>query len=64
VEELYSLFKFLRTKPLDDWQLFRERIISVVQDGHTGIAMKRLHVILKATMLRRTKDEMIGTHTE
>jgi hypothetical protein len=60
VEELYSLFKFLRARPLDNWGSFRERILSEVKAGRTGVAMKRLHVILKAIMLRRTKTATIG----
>ncbi|WVQ77121.1 hypothetical protein IAR50_006804 [Cryptococcus sp. DSM 104548] len=59
VEELFSLFQFLRAKPLDDWQEFRIRISSLVKEGRTKIAMKRLHVVLKAIMLRRTKDAEI-----
>ncbi|CAK9784152.1 unnamed protein product [Cutaneotrichosporon oleaginosum] len=59
VEELYSLFKFLRAKPLDNWQIFRSRVSAEVKDGRSGIAMKRLHVILKAIMLRRTKTATI-----
>ncbi|KAL1413004.1 hypothetical protein Q8F55_000753 [Vanrija albida] len=59
VDELYSLFKFLRARPLDDWQTFKDRISSQVKEGRTGIAMKRLHIILKSIMLRRTKDATI-----
>nr|KIR45923.1 hypothetical protein I312_04893 [Cryptococcus bacillisporus CA1280] len=59
VEELFSLFQFLRAKPLDDWHVFKERISSLVKDGRTKLAMKRLHVVLKAIMLRRTKDAEI-----
>ena len=60
VEELFSFFHFLRAKPLDDWHVFKERISSLIKDGRTKMAMKRLHVVLKAIMLRRTKDAMIG----
>ena len=60
VEELYSLFKFLRTRPLDRWQTFREQIVQPIKEGRTKIAMKRLHLLLKAIMLRRTKDGTIG----
>ncbi|RSH87961.1 uncharacterized protein EHS24_000484 [Apiotrichum porosum] len=60
VEELYSLFKFLRARPLDNWQTFRSRVSSEVKAGRTGVAMKRLHIILKAIMLRRTKDATIN----
>ncbi|WWC86455.1 uncharacterized protein L201_001332 [Kwoniella dendrophila CBS 6074] len=59
VEELFSLFKFLRARPLDNWETFKERISSLVKEGRTKLAMKRLHVVLKAVMLRRTKDATI-----
>ncbi|WVO16853.1 hypothetical protein L204_104539 [Cryptococcus depauperatus] len=59
VDELFSLFLFLRAKPLDDWHVFKERISSLVKDGRTKLAMKRLHVVLKAIMLRRTKNAEI-----
>ncbi|KAJ9105493.1 hypothetical protein QFC21_001864 [Naganishia friedmannii] len=51
--------QFLRARPLDDWQLFRERILLPVKEGRTKLAMKRLHAVLKAIMLRRTKDATI-----
>jgi SNF2 family DNA or RNA helicase len=60
VDELFTLFHFLRAKPLDNWELFRERVSKPVSSGHTKEAMKRLHMILKAIMLRRTKDAKIG----
>lgn len=56
IEELYSLFRFVRAKPLDDWNTFRDRIAKPVKSGQTKIAMKRLQVVLKAIMLRRAKD--------
>ncbi|WVF70244.1 hypothetical protein IAT40_005033 [Kwoniella sp. CBS 6097] len=59
VEELYSLFKFLRARPLDDWDTFKERIGNLVKNGQVKLAMKRLHIVLKAVMLRRTKDATI-----
>lgn len=60
MEELYSLFKFLRAKPMDDWDVFNHRISLPVRQGQTKVAMKRLHVLLKAVMLRRTKDATLG----
>jgi SNF2 family DNA or RNA helicase len=60
VLELYSLFRFLRIRPLDDWDLFRDRIQKPMNGGQVGLVMKRLHVILKAIMLRRTKTATIG----
>ncbi|KAH7337757.1 SNF2 family N-terminal domain-containing protein [Rhizoctonia solani] len=59
VEELYSLFKFLGVRPLNDWDQFRTTIAQPVKQGRSTRAMKRLHVVLKAVMLRRTKDMTI-----
>ncbi|CAE6486307.1 unnamed protein product [Rhizoctonia solani] len=60
VEELYSLFKFLGVRPLNDWDQFRTTIAQPVKQGRSTRAMKRLHVVLKAVMLRRTKDMTIN----
>ncbi|KIJ59865.1 hypothetical protein HYDPIDRAFT_117943 [Hydnomerulius pinastri MD-312] len=60
VEELYSLIKFLRIRPLNDWQTFNEQIAKPVKSGRPGRAMKRLHVVLKSVMLRRTKNQILN----
>ncbi|KAI6126880.1 SNF2 family N-terminal domain-containing protein [Pisolithus sp. B1] len=60
VEELYSLIKFLRIRPLNDWQTFNEQIAKPVKGGYPNRAMKRLHVVLKAIMLRRTKNQILN----
>ncbi|KAH8990774.1 SNF2 family N-terminal domain-containing protein [Lactarius akahatsu] len=60
VEELYSLLKFLRVKPLNDWQTFNEQINKPVKSGRSVIAMKRLHVVLRAVMLRRHKTDVLN----
>lgn len=44
VEELYSLLKFLRLRPLDDWQEFKEKIAQPIKNGQPQRAIKRLHV--------------------
>ena len=44
VEELFSLFKFLRVKPLNDWHTFNETIAKPIKANRTTRAMKRLHV--------------------
>ena len=44
VEELYSLVKFLRVKPLNDWQTFNEQINKPIKSGRSVLALKRLHV--------------------
>lgn len=40
--------------------MFKERIVQPIKVNKTKLAMKRLHLILKAVMLRRTKDATIG----
>ncbi|KAF8470373.1 SNF2 family N-terminal domain-containing protein [Gautieria morchelliformis] len=56
VEDLYSLLKFLGIRPLNDWTHFNDTIAKPVKAGRTSRAMKRLHVVMKAIMLRRLKD--------
>ncbi|KAH9830624.1 SNF2 family N-terminal domain-containing protein [Rhodofomes roseus] len=60
VEELFSLFKFLRVKPLNDWPTFNSQIAQPIKANRTARAMKRLHVVLSAVMLRRTKDTVVN----
>ncbi|KAF8314018.1 hypothetical protein DL93DRAFT_1101779 [Clavulina sp. PMI_390] len=60
VDELYPLFRFLKIRPLNDWDNFSSVISKPVKDGRSKNAMKRLHVVLNATMLRRTKNQQIN----
>ncbi|KAI0753220.1 SNF2 family N-terminal domain-containing protein [Daedaleopsis nitida] len=60
VEEIFSLIKFLRIKPLDDWQTFNTSIAKPVKAGKPVRALKRLQVVLRAIMLRRTKTTLIN----
>lgn len=46
VDELYSLIKFLRIKPLNDWPTFRDQISEPVKKGRPQRAIKRLHVCI------------------
>lgn len=49
VTELYSLLKFLRIKPLSNWDTFNTQIAKPVTSGRgAGRAMKRLQVCLSA----------------
>jgi SNF2 family DNA or RNA helicase len=50
VEELYSLFKFLGVRPLNDWDQFRTTIAQPVKQGRSTRAMKRLHVSILVAM--------------
>ncbi|KAL1922392.1 uncharacterized protein VTP21DRAFT_9931 [Calcarisporiella thermophila] len=58
VEELYSLFKFLRAKPYDDFHKFKETIARPMQTGSAPQALAKLQVFLKTLMLRRTKADV------
>ncbi|KAG5440669.1 hypothetical protein PCK2_000257, partial [Pneumocystis canis] len=55
IEELYSLFKFLRIEPLNDFTVWKEQISKTMSQGDDDISFKRLKIILNAIMLRRTK---------
>ncbi|KIM23238.1 hypothetical protein M408DRAFT_332443 [Serendipita vermifera MAFF 305830] len=58
VEDLFSLLRFLRIKPLHDWDRFNEQIRKPMMAGRTATPMKRLHLILSTIMLRRLKTEI------
>ncbi|KAF8872465.1 SNF2 family N-terminal domain-containing protein [Infundibulicybe gibba] len=61
VVELYSLIKFLRIKPLSNWDTFNNQIAKPVKSGRgASRAMKRLQVVLKQIMLRRRKDQTLN----
>ncbi|KAJ7112399.1 SNF2 family DNA-dependent ATPase [Mycena crocata] len=61
VDELFSLLKFLRIKPLNDWERFNSQIAKPVKSGKgAGRAMKRLQVVLQQIMLRRTKTQQLN----
>ncbi|TBU59783.1 SNF2 family N-terminal domain-containing protein [Dichomitus squalens] len=60
VEEIYSLIKFLRISPLNDWGTFNTSIAKPVKAGKPVRALKRLQVVLRAIMLRRTKATLIN----
>ncbi|KAI0693693.1 SNF2 family N-terminal domain-containing protein [Cerioporus squamosus] len=60
VEEIFSLIKFLRISPLNDWPTFNTQIAKPVKAGRPVRALKRLQVVLRAIMLRRTKATIIN----
>ncbi|KAI9472360.1 MAG: SNF2 family N-terminal domain-containing protein [Benjaminiella poitrasii] len=66
VNELYSLFRFLRIEPWSDYSTFRRVITNPLQqqtshNNNNGgaVAMERLRTILMAVMLRRTKKKVV-----
>ncbi|KAG8934212.1 hypothetical protein FRC03_002229 [Tulasnella sp. 419] len=60
VDELWPLVHFLQVRPLDNWDTFNHQIVKPMKSGKTSVPMKRLHVVLQAIMLRRTKDQEIN----
>ncbi|PNS17355.1 hypothetical protein CAC42_7038 [Sphaceloma murrayae] len=63
VDELYSLIKFLRIRPYNDWTKFNyefSRPIKSNNDDFRDAAMKRLQALLKAILLRRHKKSTIN----
>jgi SNF2 family DNA or RNA helicase len=56
LDELQSLIHFLRIKPYEDLNQWREAITRPMNNGRGGLAIKRLQVYLKAFMKRRTKE--------
>ncbi|KAI0692705.1 SNF2 family N-terminal domain-containing protein [Cytidiella melzeri] len=46
VDELYSLIKFLKLRPLDDWAEFKTKIAQPIKNGRPQRAIKRLHASL------------------
>ncbi len=56
LDELQSLIHFLRIRPYDDLNNWREQITRPMNNGRGGLAIRRLQVYLKAFMKRRTKD--------
>ncbi|KTW26006.1 hypothetical protein T552_03276 [Pneumocystis carinii B80] len=64
IDELYSLICFLRIKPYDDWSAFSNHFSKhfnrYSSSNDIMKSMKRLQVLLKATLLRRTKASTIN----
>lgn len=55
VDELQSLIGFLEIGPFDNRAKWMEQISKPISSGKGNLALKRLHVVLGAIMLRRTK---------
>jgi SNF2 family DNA or RNA helicase len=62
VEEMYSLIKFCRIRPYNDWNRFAKDISRPLKNKYERgkeEAMARLQALLKAVLLRRTKTSKI-----
>ena len=56
VDDVYSLVRFLRIPPFKDRSYWKERISSPAASGRMSLALSRLRTLLRAIMIRRTKD--------
>ncbi|KAK5946092.1 hypothetical protein PMZ80_000231 [Knufia obscura] len=56
LDELQSLIHFLRIKPYNHLDTWREQITKPMNNGRGGLAIRRLRAFLSAFMKRRTKD--------
>ncbi|KAJ1324817.1 transcription termination factor 2 [Microdochium nivale] len=56
LEELQSLVKFLRIKPYDNLNEWKEHFENPIKQGQGDVAMQRLHAMLSCFMKRRTKE--------
>ncbi|KFD66584.1 hypothetical protein M514_01581, partial [Trichuris suis] len=53
VKDLYSLLKFLRFRPFDDYQVWKTWM-----EVKTDAGLSRIHSVVKSILLRRTKDQL------
>ncbi|KAA1466542.1 hypothetical protein DENSPDRAFT_767484 [Dentipellis sp. KUC8613] len=60
LDDLYSLLKFLRKGPLNEWSTFQERVSRPAEAGDLDTAMKPLHAVLRTVMLRRRLDHRMN----
>lgn len=63
VTELFSLIHFCRIRPFNEWTLFRQEIQNPIMkdrfERSRQNAMKKLQGLIRATMLRRTKESKL-----
>ncbi|ROT37614.1 hypothetical protein SODALDRAFT_340815 [Sodiomyces alkalinus F11] len=64
VDDMYAMYRFLKISPYDDWGFFVDSFGTLFDTKTTGadpkvLAMKNFQVLLKATMLRRSKSSML-----
>lgn len=60
IDELYSLIRFLQIKPYNDWARFRAHITTPIKSNRQrSMGIKRVQVLLRTFMLRRTKNTKI-----
>jgi len=57
--DIYSLLRFLRVKPWQDWGRWRNAVESI-EKKHPEKASKKVQAILKLVLLRRNKDSELN----
>jgi len=57
-DDVYSLVKFLQIPPFAEWDYWKERISSPAKNERMSLALMRLRTLLRAIMIRRTKDTL------
>ncbi|KAG0689627.1 hypothetical protein C6P40_004704 [Pichia californica] len=58
IEELYPLIRFLGIPPYNDWDKFNRQIVQSIKDRSPS-GNRKIHAVLSALLLRRTKDSEI-----
>ena len=56
VDDIFSLVRFLRIPPFAERKYWKERITRPSKADNSSLALTRLRTLLRAIMLRRTKD--------
>ncbi|KAL2758511.1 hypothetical protein ACRALDRAFT_1061691, partial [Sodiomyces alcalophilus JCM 7366] len=64
VDDMYALYRFLKVRPYDDWVTFANSFGTLFDAKKTScdpkmLAMKNFQILLKATMLRRSKSSTL-----
>lgn len=58
IDELYPLIRFLGIKPYNDWKKFSHQIVQTIK-RRSVTGTQKVHALLSAILLRRTKDSEI-----
>ncbi|KAI1775418.1 hypothetical protein F4818DRAFT_441514 [Hypoxylon cercidicola] len=62
IDELYSLLRFLKIKPFNEWNAFSvgiDKPIKSLNENFQGEAMRKLQAVFRSITLRRTKKSML-----
>jgi SNF2 family DNA or RNA helicase len=59
ISELYSLLRFLKIRPYNDWTEWRTRIEEPFKKGRQKLALRRIQTVMTAVCLRRRKTDSL-----